>query len=814
MRIGKLLQHVIVLAVLCVGCLVPATARQTGITGQYQAGCGGGVCHGGNANAATVLTLTGNTTVKTNTTTNYTFRVANGNQAAGGFNLAVLSGGTKAGTLAAGAGSQLLANEITHAGAQDFAGGGVDFAFTWTSPADHGTYTVAAAGNAVNGTGTGAGDIWNTFSTTITVQGAKLTAPVGAVAYCAGETINIAWTQTGIGNVKIELSKDEFANITTISNSIAASAGSFSYSIPSSTPTASTYVIRLVEISTGTELTRTVGFGISGAPVISVQPETQTLCEGRTLQLVAGATGKTPTYQWRKGGVNILGATQGVFSIPNCSVADAGTYDCIITSCTQSVTTSSAVVTVQKKPKITSQTTGNFSVCQGANVTLMVEATGDGIAYEWLRNGTILPGATSATLQLNNVTLAQEGDYRCRVSGPCSPADTSKVNKIDVLEPPSITGQPTNVTLKAGEKLTLTVGATGDSLRYQWFHKGVAIAGATAKTFTINSVVRADSGAYMCKVANKCDSVNSNQAKVTVNPATGPGKLALSKDTLNLSDIGQCEGADTLVVGLLKNEGGSPLEVTSVSTDPAAVLAIQGLTTPFTIQPGAAVNVKVLVTPTSAGPLNASATFFAASGNVKLTVMAAVTSDMQMDVDTLFFAEGVTGDKHCAISIALPCPSAVVNAITISGSGATSYTIETPPALPLTLTEGQMLELCVTTTAGSGSPAALEISSSAGTDRVALVRREVSSVEEATGIPGLTIAPNPMADHVTISLPTDASTTVAVYSVLGSLVNTLRGSGEIRWDGADANGSKLHSGLYILRIEQAGRTALEKVLVR
>jgi hypothetical protein len=318
----------------------------------------------------------------------------------------------------------------------------------------------------------------------------------------------------------------------------------------------------------------------------------------------------------------------------------------------------------------------------------------------------------------------------------------------------------------------------------------------------------------MCKVANKCDSVNSNQAKVTVNPATGPGKLALSKDTLNLSDIGQCEGADTLVVGLLKNEGGSPLEVTSVSTDPAAVLAIQGLTTPFTIQPGAAANVKVLVTPTSAGPLNASATFFAASGNVKLTVMAAVTSDMQMDVDTLFFAEGVTGDKHCAISIALPCPSAVVNAITISGSGATSYTIETPPALPLTLTEGQMLELCVTTTAGSGSPAALEISSSAGTDRVALVRREVSSVEEATGIPGLTIAPNPMADHVTISLPTDASTTVAVYSVLGSLVNTLRGSGEIRWDGADANGSKLHSGLYILRIEQAGRTALEKVLVR
>ncbi len=39
-----------------------------------------------------------------------------------------------------------------------------------------------------------------------------------------------------------------------------------------------------------------------------------------------------PTYQWRKNGVNISGATAASYTIPSCVSGDAGTYDCLVTN--------------------------------------------------------------------------------------------------------------------------------------------------------------------------------------------------------------------------------------------------------------------------------------------------------------------------------------------------------------------------------------------------------------------------------------------------------------------------------------------------
>jgi hypothetical protein len=57
------------------------------------------------------------------------------------------------------------------------------------------------------------------------------------------------------------------------------------------------------------------------------------------------------------------------------------------------------------------------SAAQGSNSSFTIAASGSGtLTYQWRFNGANLPGATDATLILNNVQPAQDGSYTCLVS--------------------------------------------------------------------------------------------------------------------------------------------------------------------------------------------------------------------------------------------------------------------------------------------------------------------------------------------------------------------------------------------------------------
>jgi regulation of enolase protein 1 (concanavalin A-like superfamily) len=63
-------------------------------------------------------------------------------------------------------------------------------------------------------------------------------------------------------------------------------------------------------------------------------------------------------------------------------------------------------------PVITTQPTPSQIVIAGTNLSLTVVAAGiDPIQYQWRHNGTNIPGATADTLNLDNVQLADAGDY-------------------------------------------------------------------------------------------------------------------------------------------------------------------------------------------------------------------------------------------------------------------------------------------------------------------------------------------------------------------------------------------------------------------
>lgn len=81
---------------------------------------------------------------------------------------------------------------------------------------------------------------------------------------------------------------------------------------------------------------------------------------------------------------------------------------------------------------------------------------------------------------------------------------------------PEITVDPESQDLNVGDKLTLTVTATGDSpLHYQWKQDGDNV-GTDSNTYEKSNVQESDVGDYTCVVTNHFGSDESNAATVTV----------------------------------------------------------------------------------------------------------------------------------------------------------------------------------------------------------------------------------------------------------------------------------------------------------
>lgn len=84
---------------------------------------------------------------------------------------------------------------------------------------------------------------------------------------------------------------------------------------------------------------------VNALPVITQQPTNQEITEGETLTLNVVATGATG-YQWKKGEEVIPDATATTYTKEGATVADAGSYTCVVTGAGGSVTSNAATVTV------------------------------------------------------------------------------------------------------------------------------------------------------------------------------------------------------------------------------------------------------------------------------------------------------------------------------------------------------------------------------------------------------------------------------------------------------------------------------------
>ncbi len=373
---------------------------------------------------------------------------------------------------------------------------------------------------------------------TITSNAATLTVNAAAVAptittqpvnetVTAGQTATFTVVAGGTAPLSYQWQKNG-ANI--------AGATGTSYTTPATATTDSGSTFRVVVTNTAGTITSNAATltvnAAAVAPTITTQPVNETVTAGQTATFTVVAGGTAPlSYQWQKNGANIAGATGTSYTTPATATTDSGsTFRVVVTNTAGTITSNAATLTVNAAavaPTITTQPV-NETVTAGQTATFTVVAGGTApLSYQWQKNGANIAGATGTSYTTPATATTDSGStFRVVVTNTAgtitSSAATLTVNAAAVA--PTITTQPANETVTAGQTATFTVVAGGTApLSYQWQKNGANIAGATGTSYTTPATAMTDSGStFRVVVTNTAGTITSTSATLTVNPAPAP----------------------------------------------------------------------------------------------------------------------------------------------------------------------------------------------------------------------------------------------------------------------------------------------------
>lgn len=189
-------------------------------------------------------------------------------------------------------------------------------------------------------------------------------------------------------------------------------------------------------------------------------------------------------------------------------------------------------------------------VDENGTAFLSVATFGDGLTFQWRKDGVDIPGATSSTLTIPNFVSANNGAYSVVVSDGMN-TQTSYPANLKAVGAPVILLQPESQSNRVNDDVTFAVAFEGASgATFQWRKNGVDIMGAMGRTLALSSVQFVDGGRYSVVIMNSFGMVTSADATLEVRDTTGIHISGFTPPTFN-DDVWVAEPAadGTILVG-------------------------------------------------------------------------------------------------------------------------------------------------------------------------------------------------------------------------------------------------------------------------
>jgi hypothetical protein len=221
---------------------------------------------------------------------------------------------------------------------------------------------------------------------------------------------------------------------------------------------------------------------------------------------------------------NIQGLATGTYSITYEYLGDATRFNAAGSDY------ASGTLTVQQAPSITSNPSSQ-TVMAGSSVTFSASATGypaPTVQWQLSTNGgsswSNITAATSTSYTISTTTASQNGyRYRAVFTNSVGSATTASAT-LTVQYAPTVTSNPKNVTVSAGQTATFTAAASGNpapTVQWQVSTNGGStwsnISGATSTSYTIAGTTASQNGSqYRAVFTNSVGTVTTASATLTV----------------------------------------------------------------------------------------------------------------------------------------------------------------------------------------------------------------------------------------------------------------------------------------------------------
>jgi hypothetical protein len=209
-------------------------------------------------------------------------------------------------------------------------------------------------------------------------------------------------------------------------------------------------------------------------------------------------------YQWNRNGKVITGANSQTF-IP----VRSGSYSCDVTTASGCLkSTNSINITVFPAVNVQTSLPQPAEICKGDSILLEV-TSGDGISYEWYRNG-ISTGYTGMQYY-----ATQQGVYKVMATALNGCTGFSKAMHPYVFKAFTATNGDLNIC--NGESVLLTANSNGTATDYLWYRNNQPIAGADGSQF-----LAVTKGNYRVSITSTSNCIDtSKRIVVTSNCRTG-----------------------------------------------------------------------------------------------------------------------------------------------------------------------------------------------------------------------------------------------------------------------------------------------------
>jgi hypothetical protein len=217
----------------------------------------------------------------------------------------------------------------------------------------------------------------------------------------------------------------------------------------------------------------------NSAPSITLQPISQTITSGQMATFLVSASGTGAlSYQWKKNGTPIPGATFSRYTTPAETTSDnLAQLSVVVSNSVGSITSSAAILTVELAAsggslQITTATLPGGRI--GITYQPLLVASGGTAPYRWgLASGSLPPGLSISAASIFGIpTTAGPSSFALSVTDSSTPIAQTAKQSLSISIAPNVSPLQVTTTFlpndEVGAPYSISLSATGGATAYTW----------------------------------------------------------------------------------------------------------------------------------------------------------------------------------------------------------------------------------------------------------------------------------------------------------------------------------------------------------